>query len=249
MKITSVKTHKILAGEASLLEVLDTYLPEIKEQSVVAVTSKVVSVCEGRVVKIGEQDKDELIKKECELYLSREKSKYGFSLTIKNNLLIPTAGIDESNGNGYYILWPKDPQKSANEVRAYLQKRFSLANVGVLITDSKTTLLRLGVTGVGMAHSGFKALNDFRGKPDIFGRALKVTQVNVMDALAAATVLAMGESNEQTPLCVIEDVPFVQFQRENPSQEELAELRIALEDDLYAPLLTSVPWEKGHNGT
>lgn len=229
----------------SLPEVLDMYLSEVKEGSVVAVTSKIVSVCEGRVVKMEDADKDELIQKECELYLPREKSKYGFSLTIKRGILVPTAGIDESNGNGSYILWPSDPQKSANEIRSYLMKRFLLQNVGVIITDSKTTPLRWGVTGVAIAHSGFKALNDFRGKPDIFGKPLKVTQVNVMDALAVSVVLVMGESNEQTPLCVIEDAPFVQFQQDDPSEGELTGLRIALENDLYAPLLISAPWQRG----
>ena len=35
--------------------------------------------------------------------------RYHMTLTIKQGMLIPTAGIDESNGDGYYILWPRDP--------------------------------------------------------------------------------------------------------------------------------------------
>jgi F420-0:gamma-glutamyl ligase len=71
-----------------------------------------------------------------------------------------------------------------------------------------------------------------------------MTKVNVADALAGAAVLVMGESNEQTPLAVITDIPFVQFQSRNPTNIELNSLHIAIEDDVYAPLLTSVHWKK-----
>ena len=142
MNITPIKTHKITLKDRDLFQVLDTYLSRIKEGTVVAVTSKIVSVCEGRVVKVGTVNKDELVKKEAEYYLPKELNKYQFFLTIKNGLLIPTAGIDESNGNGYYILWPRNSQKTANELRQYLAKRFSLEKVGVIITDSNTTALR-----------------------------------------------------------------------------------------------------------
>ena len=55
----------------------------------------------------------------------------------------------------------------------------------------------------------------------------------------------MGEGTERTPICVIEDVPFVEFQRRDPSLEELADLRIPPEDDLFAPFLNAVPWTNG----
>jgi F420-0:gamma-glutamyl ligase len=155
------------------------------------------------------------------------------------------AGVDESNANGYYVLWPRDPQQVANEVRVYLRERFSRRQVGAIITDSKTTPLRWGVTGVAIAHSGFLALNDYIGQPDVFGRTLQMTKVNVADALAATAVLVMGEGSEQTPLAVIGDLPFVTFQERDPSPEEQRGRWIDVEDDLYAPLLQGVEWHKG----
>src|SRR6266508_2193439 len=68
------------------------------------------------------------------------------------------------------------------------------------ITDSKTAPLRVGVTGVTLAYSGFQALNDYVGTKDLFGRAWRMIKVNVVDALATAAVLVMGEGSEQTPL-------------------------------------------------
>ena len=97
------------------------------------------------------------------------------------------------------------------------------------ITDSKTAPLRVGVTGVALAYSGFQALNDYVDTKDLFGQAFRMIKVNVVDALATAAVLVMGEGSEQTPLAAA----------------EVQQLRIAVEDDIYGPLLTSVQWHKG----
>lgn len=245
MKVTAIATHKITEKDKDLYKILDKYLPELSEKSVIAITSKIVAICEGRMVKIGKVDKDDLMRKEATLYIPQSSSKYNVCITIAKNILAASAGVDESNGNGYYILWPKDPQQSANKIREYLQKRFHLTSVGVVITDSKTTPLRWGVTGFSLAHSGFLALNDYIGKKDLFGRTFEYEKVNVADSLAAAAVGAMGEGAEQTPIAVIEDVPFVALQKRSPTRKELRELKIALADDLYAPLLKATPWRKG----
>ncbi|GJQ53410.1 MAG: hypothetical protein HKUEN02_22570 [Anaerolineaceae bacterium] len=117
----------------------------------------------------------------------------------------------------------------------------------MLITDSKTTPLRLGTTGVSLAYAGFSALNNYIGEPDLFGRELKVTKANVADGLAASSVLVMGEGSEQTPLALITDIPFVHFDPEAPTPEESKELRIPLTLDIYAPLITGASWKKGKN--
>ena len=126
MKIFPIKTHKIRPYKENLFRILDKYLKSCEERSIVVITSKIAAICEGRVVKMKTADKKELIEQEAEYFLPPEENKYNITLTVKGNLLVPTAGIDESNGNGYYILWPKNPQKTANEVRKYLCKKFSI---------------------------------------------------------------------------------------------------------------------------
>lgn len=244
MKVVSTKTHKITSQDRNIFKILDKYLPSMKENSVLAVTSKIVSICEGRIIKTDKINKDILIKREAEYYLPKSKSQYGFILTIKNGLLMPSAGIDESNASGHYISHPANSQKTANQIRRYLKKRFGIKKVGVIITDSRTVPLRWGTTGVALAHSGFSALNSYIGTPDIFGRKLKVTKANIMDGLAGAAVLVMGEGKEQTPLVLISDIPFVKFKNSDPSSKELAGLKISRSKDLFAPLLTSVKWLK-----
>lgn len=245
MQVTPYKTHKITPNE-NLYEILDKYLPPLKDNSIVAIASKIVGICEGRVVKKTTDDqKDEFAKQEAEYYLPSEKSQYNVMLTINHNLLVASAGIDESNSNGYLSLWPKDPQKSVNKIREYLTKKHNLQYIGVIMTDSRLTPLRWGVTGWCLVHSGFKALNTYIGKPDIFGETMKKEQTNVGDSLAAASVVEMGEGNEQQPLAVITDASFVQFQKRNPTQTELDALKITFEDDIYASMLTAVKWKKG----
>lgn len=245
MKITAIKTAPIRTGDDTIVSFFQKYLHDIQERSIFVVTSKIVSLCEGRVIKVGSIPKDQLMRREADWYLPREKNFYNIMLAIKNSMLIPSAGIDESNGDGHFVLWPSNPQKSANLIRHYLKERFNLKEIGVIITDSTTAPLRRGTNGVAIAHSGFLALKNYIGEPDIFGQLLKITRANIKDALAAAAVAVMGEGNEQTPIAIIEDLPFVEFQDRDPIMAEVQDLHIGLSEDLYAPLLKSVCWRPG----
>lgn len=245
MQIQAVKTHKITSKDKSIFKVIDDHLSNFEERSILCITSKIISITEGRIVPIENSNKDELVEKESEYFLPKEENQYGFHLTITKNLLIPAAGIDESNGNGHYILWPSNPQESANKIREYLKTRFNIKFAGVIITDSKTTPLRWGTTGVGIAYSGFQPLKDYIGKKDLFDREMRFTKANVMDGLAAAAVTVMGEGEEQTPIAIISNITNAQFQDRNPTHDELDALKIDLDTDVYSSILKRAPWKKG----
>ncbi len=249
MIITAIKTSKITVRSQTLTSLLDQYITALPERSVVAVTSKIVSLCEGSAIPAGSADKETLLVQESDKYLPASFSKYGHHFTITEDTLIPMAGIDESNADDNFVLWPRDVQNTCNEIREYLSVRFGLKEVGVIITDSTTQPLRRGTSGICLAHSGFLAVHDYIGTPDLFDRTLKITRANVSGGLAAAAVLCMGEGAEQTPLAVISDVDFVEFQSRNPSVEELEFLHISLDDDLFSPFLSTAPWQSGqrHN--
>jgi len=244
MNISAIQTNKITPGPTKLVDILDKHVSSFRERSILVITSKIVAICEGAIRKCGTVSKQKLIETEADMFIPPSDNQYDVTLTIKNNMLTPSSGIDESNGNGYFILWPKNPQESANTVRQYLYKRFSVKYAGIIITDSKTTPLRWGTTGIALAHSGFSALNNYIGTPDIFKRTMHKTKANIADGLAAAAVAVMGEGNEQTPLALITDVPFVTFRTTNPSKRELDGIHIDIRDDLYAPILNSAGWIK-----
>ncbi len=245
MIVTPVKTHKILPGAETLSEILDKYLPELKDGSVLAITSKIVSLCEGSFEPVSGTDKDDLIIKEANYYLPAKEHKYGYHFSVIDGTLISSSGIDESNGSGNYVLWPKDAQHSANNARDYLVNKTGLKNLGVVITDSTSKVMRRGAVGICLAHSGFQALHDYRDTDDLFGHEFRFSVANHAEGLAGAAVMVMGEGTEQTPLAVIEDVPFINFQGRTPSKEELDELKLTLETDYFEVFLNSVPWQKG----
>lgn len=245
MQIQPIQTRVITADDRDLYTILDDHLDEFHEGEILAIASKIVALCQGRSVPVEQARQADLIEAEATWWLPATRSRYHVYLTIKANALMPGAGVDASNADGCFVLWPHAPQQAANAIRAYLRRRFGLRRVGVLITDSRPLPMRWGVTGFAVAHSGFLALRDYRGQEDLFGRPLRMTQANIADALAAASVLLMGEGNERTPLARITDVDFLEFQDRDPSREELDRLTTHLDDDLYGPLLTGVSWQRG----
>ncbi len=248
MKVTAIKTP-IFHPQADLFVFLKENIQALEEESVVVITSKIISYAQNRFVVVGDgsrKEKHELAKQESDFYLDPSLSKYGVILTIKNSILAVNAGIDESNSNKHYVLWPENLQLVTNEIWQFLKEQFKVKKLGVIITDSKTIPLRWGVTGTAIAHCGFKALFDKRGQKDIFGKELEMTQINIAEAVGIAAVFEMGEGNEQQPLAVVNEIkqPII-WQDRPPTAQELKDLVIEPVDDVYAPVLMSVKWNKG----
>ena len=233
MKFIPVKTRAIMPPRDNIYPILDTSLKTLKEGDVLFITSKVLAIHQGRCVMVAPGIKERLIKKEAERYApSHLRSWKNLYLTIKEHTLIANAGIDESNANGYYVLWPRGSTKLAKEIRAYLQKKFHIKKLAVVVTDSHIIPLRHGTFGISIGFYGMKPLYDYRGTPDIFGRLLKHTTKNIVDALAAMAVLLMGEGNEQTPMMVLRGAKFIVFTDKDTHRQSV----VAPKNDLYAPL-------------
>jgi F420-0:gamma-glutamyl ligase len=232
LSVRPIQTRTFAKGE-NLAEFVATSVPRelVTDKMLVAVTSKIVSLSENRTVPVDGIDKDELIRREADELIG--EGAYGVLLTRKEGQLIASAGIDESNSaDGAFILYPKDPYMSAYALWRELRAAWNLKNLGLILTDSKTSMLRQGVTGMCLAHWGFRGHKNIIGQPDLFGRKMKTTKINQADSLAAAAVLTMGEASESRPIAVIryEDVEFT---------EEVSrwEVRMPHDEDLYWPFL------------
>lgn len=242
----ALKTRRVSAKDGTLFQLLDESIEQLSENSVLAITSKIVALCEGAVVPVSDvSDKQQLVRQQSQYYLENAEGIYGINFTVAQDTLIPNSGIDESNVGDVYALWPSNPQQTANQVREYLAKRFNLKNVGVIITDSTCRPMRRGVSGIYLAYSGFLPLKNYVGQPDLFGRDFKVSQADIAGGLAATAVMVMGEGSESTPIALLEDLSFVQFVSRNPNAEELASTRITLEEDLFYPFLSKAKWLPG----
>jgi coenzyme F420-0:L-glutamate ligase/coenzyme F420-1:gamma-L-glutamate ligase len=196
---------------------------------ILVLAQKIVSKSEGRFVNLtsvtpspralqlsGEVGKDprllEVILSESNRVLRTRKE----VIIVEHRLgfVCANAGIDHSNvkgddmeGEEWVLLLPLDPDASAQKIRAGLEAS-SGARLGVLIIDSHGRAWRMGTMGVAIGLSGLPGLMDLRGRPDLFGYNLRVTQVGVADELAAAASLVMGQAAEGTPVVHARGFPY-----------------------------------------
>jgi dihydrofolate synthase / folylpolyglutamate synthase len=247
MNYTAVKTRPLVPPKDDLFAVLNESIQVLPEKSVVAVTSKVVAIHQGRCVAYeSKEQRDELAKTEAEWWLSRKIAPGRHVMyTIINGALVASAGIDASNADDYYVLLPQNAEAFAQELQGWFKQRFGISEVGVVITDSHMVPMRRGVLGYAVAYFGFNPLRDYRGQKDIFGRELKVTLSNIPDALAAGAVLSMGEGSEQQPVVVITEAKGIEFSDEVEVNRGVVPMRLAKEEDLFAPMINAVPWRRG----
>lgn len=228
MHAQAIKTQVFKKDENLSLFIFE-HLKKIPEHSVLVIASKIVALSEGRTAKISEKNK--LIEKESSWALKVSK----VWLTEKSGMIMANAGIDESNAQGELVLLPKDSFASAKRLRKILQKKYRVKNLGIVITDSALIPLRAGVVGIALGYAGFKGVRDYRGKKDIFGRQMRMSRTNVADSLATAGTLVMGEGSEQKPLTLITEAPVEFVEKVNKK-----ELKIALKEDIFGPLLKKV---------
>jgi coenzyme F420-0:L-glutamate ligase/coenzyme F420-1:gamma-L-glutamate ligase len=193
-----------------------------KDGDVLVVAQKIVSKAEGRYVDVStvrpseraialaaEIDKDPRF---VEVVLSESKRvvRHRPGLLIVEQRLgfvMANAGIDHSNvaaedGSERVLLLPVDPDGSAQALRRHLMDVFRI-ELGVIISDSFGRPWRKGTVGVALGAAGVPAFVDLRGRPDLFGRELLVTETGFADEIAAAAGLLMGQADEAVPMVLV----------------------------------------------
>ena len=119
--------------------------------------------------------------------------------------VMANAGIDNSNvepagADERVLLLPRDPDGSARRLRGGLRARLGV-DCAVIVNDSVGRAWRVGTVGLALGAAGLPSLLDLRGRDDLFGRPLEVTQVALADELAAAASLLQGEADEGMARC------------------------------------------------
>ena len=170
----------------------------LQDGDILVVTSKVISKIEGRLIQLDSDDPD-----------AREQARFDAidaetvrviaardTLRIvqtRHGLVMAAAGVDASNVSRRELaLLPADPDRSAQLLRDALQARFGVT-VGVVISDSMGRPWRAGITDNAIGVAGISAIFDARGRIDVHGNELNVTEVAVADELAAAADLVKGK--------------------------------------------------------
>jgi coenzyme F420-0:L-glutamate ligase/coenzyme F420-1:gamma-L-glutamate ligase len=195
---------------------------------ILVIAQKIVSKAEGRFVNLAtvnpsqeaivlaqQVGKDPRL---IELVIQESKKILRFrpgTIIVEHRLgfICANAGIDHSNvhreveGEDWVLLLPENPDVSAEELRFRLEE-ISDVPLGILIIDSHGRAWRLGTAGVAIGISGIPGLVDLRGKMDLFGYTLRITQVGAADELASAASLVMGQAAEGTPVVHVRGFPY-----------------------------------------
>ncbi len=254
MKVEAVHTPRIEKGQ-NLSEIFfKSVNKNIKEKTVICVTSKVVALEQNRIVRLSDIRPSEEARQMKEMAYSKhvndhaqfaelvlQESERVFDgedglvyLTFKNSIFIANAGIDLSNApDGYAILLPEKPWDWTKNYRDKLKSQYNLEHLGVLMTDSHLTPLRQGVTGLALAYSGFEGVESQIGKLDLFNKPLHITAKAVADDLASAAVLVTGEAGESTPFVIIQDAPITFTHRDIDPVEILVDPKFDFYSGIY----------------
>jgi coenzyme F420-0:L-glutamate ligase / coenzyme F420-1:gamma-L-glutamate ligase len=189
---------------------------------VLVVAQKIISKAENRFVDVSTVEPSEEAKKLaaetkkdarfCEVVLSESKRvvRHRENLIIaehKRGWVMANAGIDHSNvarGDGHeqVLLLPVDPDASARALREPLVAAYGVP-IAVIISDSFGRPFRRGTIGIALGSAGLPSVIDWRGHPDLFGRALEVTETGFADEIAAAASLVMGQADEAMPMVLV----------------------------------------------
>ncbi len=225
MEVIGFKVEKPIGiGEdlaKALIRALEDSSVKILDGDIIAVTSKVVSYSQGRLVRLSDIKpsakavkmalKYDLTPEVAELVIQEADEIVGgvkhYILTIRDGVVLGNAGVDKSNAPyGMVVLPPENPEVVAHTLRREIYEKTGV-KTGVLIVDSRIEPLRRGTVGVALAVAGFEPLSDERGKPDIYGKPLLVTRRALADMLASTAELYFGERDELTPFVLIRGAP------------------------------------------
>ena len=134
------------------------------------------------------------------------------------------AGVDCSNvGLGNAALLPKDPDASAQKIRAEIEE-LGGRSPGIVISDSFGRPWRVGTVDVAVGIAGLKPIRDERGTKDHYGYELKAAVSAIADEIASAAELVMRKK-EGLPVVLVRGC---EIEKEEGSVKDL--LRPAAED-------------------
>jgi coenzyme F420-0:L-glutamate ligase len=179
-------------------ELIAEHAGDLQDGDVLVVTSKAISKTEGRLLVLDTADPDarEAARQDAiDAESVRTVASRGTLRIVetRHGLVLAAAGVDLSNvARNEIALLPVDPDLSAQLLRESIRERLGV-DVGVVISDSMGRPWRAGITDTAIGVAGLTALTDPRGRTDVFGNVLEVTQVAIADELAAAGDLVKGK--------------------------------------------------------
>jgi coenzyme F420-0:L-glutamate ligase/coenzyme F420-1:gamma-L-glutamate ligase len=171
------------------------------DDDIVVVTHKVVSKQEGRVVEIVDEAAYRNLIEDEAANIVRRRGDLVITQT-RHGFICANAAVDRSNvAGGKAVLLPLDPDRSAHRLRTRIERTAGV-RIGLVVTDTFGRPWRRGLVDVAIGVSGLRVIDDLRGTVDTHGNELQVTEVAVVDEVAAAADLVMGKATS-IPVAVV----------------------------------------------
>ncbi|MER2133995.1 MAG: coenzyme F420-0:L-glutamate ligase [Arthrobacter sp.] len=202
---------------------------DLRDGDILAVTSKIVSKAEGRIMDAALRD--EAVEQETVRVVATREHPGGVTRIVENRLGIvaAAAGVDASNTpDGTILLLPVDPDAFARSLCAGLKQDFGV-DIGVVITDTLGRPWRQGQTDAAIGAAGLEVLLDLRGTPDASGRPMSATVTAVADEIAAAADLVKGKTTGY-PVALVRGLDLLVTETRENDGGAKALLRPAAED-------------------
>ena len=223
VQITPIKIKADVQPGDDITElILSASKNPIDDGDVIVISQKIISKQEGRVINLESVIPSELSvgiasaygkdPKLVEAVLSESRRivrmEHGVIIVQTNHgFICANAGIDESNvEKGFATLLPVDPDRSAKRIRDFILQ-VTGKNIAVIISDTFGRPFRLGQTDNAIGIAGIESIKSYEGKPDTFGKIMRVTAIAIVDELCAAAELVMGKT-EKSPAAIIKNYSF-----------------------------------------
>lgn len=235
LTVTAVGGMPEIVAGADLAALIADAAPGLADGDILAVTSKIVSKAEGRVLRpaappgavagavtAGSQAAWGLRESAIEAETARVVASRGTVRIVqtRHGLVLAAAGVDSSNSEpGTIVLLPEDPDASARRLRAALASRLRI-RLGIVITDTLGRAWRIGQTDAAIGLAGLAPVLDLRGHTDQYGNRLEVTMPAVADEVASAGDLVKGKLRT-TPVAIIRGLAHLVTEEDGPGAAAL----------------------------
>ncbi len=196
---------------------------DILDNDIIVIASKIISKAEGLIIDLRDVKPSTQayeISKLCNLdprlveVIIREgevlKVKSGLLITFTRGIVCGNSGVDFSNvdGSGVRVaLLPKNPDESARRVRFRIRE-LTGRDVAVIITDTCGRPFRRGAVNFAIGISGIRPFRSYVGRRDRYGYEMTRTSICIVDEIAAAAELVMGQGDEGIPVVIVRGLEY-----------------------------------------
>jgi len=241
LQIIPVPVKSDIKKGDDLAQIFISNFKDLQDGDIIVIAQKIVSKQEGKVIELAqvipsvlsvslgaEYNKDPKL---VEVILSEAKRivrlESGIIITeTRHGFVCANSGVDESNlPQGFASMLPENPDRSAFEFAQKISAK-SHKKIAVIISDTFGRPFREGQTNVAIGVAGIKTLDDYEGKPDAYGRPLRVTKIAQIDELCGAAELVMKKT-KNCPFAIVRNFEY------EPSNDTIQTLIRSKNTDLF----------------